>query len=137
MTKEERQTKWKAWLIVLAALLDDIVVLALVFLVMWWFDVKMPLWVIITTGIVLGAFVFLVHRAVVPSLRRRKVTGAEGMIGMKGRVTAALKPSGTVLIRGEYWRAKSIEGNIETGDTVEVTGIKRLNLEVRKTEHEY
>jgi membrane-bound serine protease (ClpP class) len=136
MTKEDRTTKLRAWLIVLAALLDDIVVLALIFLILWWFNIKIPVWVIIIIGLILGTIVFIAHRAVVPSLRRRKVTGGEGMIGMTGRVTAALKPSGTVLIKDEYWRAKSIEGNIEIDDEVEVTGIKGLNLEVRKKGHE-
>ena len=132
MDKTGQPTKLKAWLIVLVVLLDDIAVLAVVVLALWLFDVKMPLPVIIATGVILGIIVFLVHRAVVPSLRRRKVTGAAGMVGLTAKATEPLKPAGTIKINGEYWKARATESDINAGDDVEVVGIKGLNLEVRK-----
>ena len=132
MDKKSDSSSLKAWLIVLIALLDDVVALALVFVVLWFFRVKVPLSVIIVIGLVLGTFIFIVHRAIVPSLRRRKVTGAEGMVGLMGEVVKSLKPDGVIRVGGEYWQAKSLEGDIEAGEDVEVIDIDRLSLEVRR-----
>jgi membrane-bound serine protease (ClpP class) len=132
MAEKGEISKLKAWLIVLAALLDDVAALVLIFVILWFFDVKLPLSAIIAIGLVLGTFIFIVHRAVVPSLRRKKVTGAEGMIGLTGEVVQSLKPKGVVKIKGEYWKAESNEGEIDVGGDVEVVGIKSLSLEVRR-----
>lgn len=132
MAKNGEISKLKAWLIVLAALLDDVAALALIFVILWFFDVKLPLSAIIAFGLVFGTFIFIVHRAVIPSLRRKKVTGAEGMVGLTGEVTQPLTPKGVVKIKGEYWKAKTIEGEIGIGEDVEVVGIKGLGLEVRR-----
>lgn len=122
----------KAWLIVLIALLDDVAALVLVFLVLWYFKIAVPLSLMIVIGLVLGTFIFVVHRAIVPSLRRKKVTGAEGMIGLAGEVVESLKPNGVVRVDGEYWQAKSVDGDIETGEEVEILRMNRLNLEVKR-----
>jgi len=127
-------TKTKTWFIVLIALLDDIAALALVIIVLWAFDVEISVPVIIILILAVGAVIFLIHRAVVPSLQRRNLNGAEGMIGMIGEVTEPLKPTGTVKIKGEYWKAVCTEGDVDTGENVEVMRIKGLNLEVRKKE---
>ena len=132
MTMKGKSSDLKPWLIVVIALLDDVVALALVFVALWYFRVEIPIWVIIVIGVVLGTFIFIVHRAIVPSLRRRKVTGAEGMVGLTGEVVKSLKPDGVIRVGGEYWQAKSIEGDIEAGEDVEIIDIDRLNLEVRR-----
>ncbi len=132
MTGTDGPSTAKAWLIVLIALLDDVAALALVFIMLWVFDVKLSIVAMIVIGLVLGTLIFFLHRAIVPSLRRRKVTGSEGMIGMVGEVTEALKPKGCVKVNGEYWQAISVEGDIGIGEEVEVIEIKRLNLQVRR-----
>ena len=134
MNKKGEISVRKAWLIVLASLIDDVVVLALIFLGLWLFHVEITWWVILIVMVTIVVFIFVIHKAVVPAIRRRKLTGAEGMIGMTGKVTEPLKPVGTVKIKGEYWKAKSVEGEIKMGDDVEVLGIDGLNLEVRKKE---
>ena len=132
MTKKGEKATIKDWLIVLIALLDEIVVLAIVFVVLWYFKVEIPLWAIIAIGLVLGTFAFITHRAIVPSLRRKKVTGAEGMIGLEGEVVESLMPTGVIRVGGEYWQAKSLDGHIETGEDVEILGLNRLKLEVKR-----
>jgi membrane-bound serine protease (ClpP class) len=42
-----------------------------------------------------------------------------------------LAPSGTVLVRGEYWTAES-DVPVEPGERVEVTGVDGLVLRVRR-----
>jgi len=132
MNKKGEISALKAWLIVVASLLDDAAVLALLFLGLWFFHVKITWTIILVVALAVVAFFFVMHKAVAPSLRRRKVTSAEGMIGLMGEVMEPLKPEGTVKIKGEYWTARSVEGDIGVGDAVEVTGINGLNLEVKK-----
>ena len=132
MAKKGGQSDIKAWLIVLVALLDDVAVLALVFLVLWYFKIEISLSAIIVIGLVLGAFAFITHRALVPSLRRKKVTGAEGMIGLTGEVVVSLTPKGVIKVSGEHWQAKCLDEDIEAGEEVEIVRIDRLKLEVRR-----
>jgi len=134
MTKKSEPSEMKSWLIVLIALLDDVAALALVLAVLWFFDIEISLLGMIVIGLVFGTFGFIVHRAIVPSLRRKKVTGAEGMVGLAGEVTQSLAPKGVIKIEGEYWKAESVEGEVGAGEEVEVLGIKGLNLEVRRRE---
>jgi membrane-bound ClpP family serine protease len=132
MADRHEVSNLKAWLIVLVALLDDVVVLALVYLILWLFGVKIPLVAGIAAGLVLGTIIFFVHRAVVPSLRRCKVTGAEGMIGQTGCVIESLHPRGIIKVEDEYWKAIAMDGDIEAGGQVEVRGIAGLVLEVKR-----
>jgi membrane-bound serine protease (ClpP class) len=132
MVKKSEISVLKAWLIVLVSLLDDAVVLTLVFLGLWLFHVKITWTLILIIGLVMVIFIFIMHKAVVPSLRRKKVTGTEGMIGMVGKVTEPLSPKGTVKVKDEYWKARSVEGDIGIGEEVEVVGIAGLSLEVKR-----
>lgn len=132
MAKKGEISAMKAWLIVLASLIDDVAVLVLIFLGLWIFHVKITWWLILVIGLAMVVFVFIMHRAIVPGLRRRKMTGAEGMIGMSGMVTELLNPKGVVKVKDEYWSASSVDGDIGTGEEVEVVGINGLNLEVKR-----
>lgn len=120
------------WLIVLASLLDDAAVLAFVILALRFFKVEITLPIIIVIALLLIGFVFLMHRAIIPSLHSKKATGAEGMIGLEAKVIEALTPVGIIKVKGEYWTAKSVGGNIAVGEHVEVLGVKDLTLEVRR-----
>jgi membrane-bound ClpP family serine protease len=129
-------SRLKGWLIVLASLLDDIAITVLIFLGLWFFHVRITWTIVLIVVLVMVAFVFIMHRAIIPSLRRRKVTGGEGMIGMVGTVTEPCRPKGTIKIKDEYWKAVSTGGDIGVGEVIEVVGIHGLNLEVRKKSHE-
>lgn len=132
MVGKGEMSRRKAWLLVLASLLDDAAVLALIVLGLWFFHVKITWVLVLIICLGMGGFVFLMHRAVIPSLRRKQSTGSEGMIGMAGTVTEELKPEGMVQVKGEYWRARSVEGNIGAGEEIEVVAIAGLRLEVRR-----
>ena len=122
---------FKAWLIVLASLLDDAALLALIFLALRFFHVKITWPIILATGLAVVIFFIIMHKAMVPALRRRQISGAGGMIGLTGKVTQALKPQGVVKIKDEYWKAKSID-DMDIDEDVEVVGIKGLILEVKR-----
>jgi len=121
----------KDWLIILVLLLDEAVVVALVFLVLWVLGIEIPLPIIIVMALLLGAFVFVIHKAVIPSFRKKRITGSEGMIGLKGEVIEPLTPVGVVQVGGEYWKAKSIGENIAVGEEVEILALDGLKLMVR------
>ena len=130
-TKNSGMSTKKAWLIILVSLIDDVIILVLVGLAVWYFKVSLPLWVWIIIGLALGGFIFVRTWVVLPSLRRKKVTGSEGMIGLECETVERLAPFGTVRVEGEYWKAKSLDGDVSAGETVEITGMTRLILEVK------
>jgi len=132
MQKKNETSLLKAWLIVVASLIDEAALLALVFLGLWYFHVRITWTIILVIALVMLFFFFIMHKAVIPSLRRRKVAASDAMIGLTGRVTEPLDPKGMVEMKGEYWQAGTIEGKIEIGTTVEVIGIHGLMLEVRE-----
>jgi membrane-bound serine protease (ClpP class) len=66
------------------------------------------------------------------AMRRRPVTGSEGMIGLVGMAKTALAPRGQVAVRGELWEAMSDEP-VEAGAMVEVTAVEGLTLRVKST----
>ena len=132
MADKNKKSGMNPWLVVAIALADDVAVVALVFIILWAFDITLSVPALIVLVVVGGTLVFIVHRAIVPSLRRRQVTGSGGMIGQYGEVTEALKPGGTVLVKGEYWQAKSMSGDIHVGEKVEIVDINRLVLKVKR-----
>jgi len=54
------------------------------------------------------------------------------MIGLVGEVIEPLTPSGVIRIEGEYWKARSVEGNISTEQEVEILDLKQHVLEVKR-----
>ncbi len=122
----------KAWLLALASLIDDILLLVILFVVLKIFHVKITWEIILAVVVVVVVFFFVIHKAIVPGLRRRKVTGAEALLGETGVVTQALNPQGMIKIQDEYWKAKSVEGTINEGEQVEVLGISGLIMEVKR-----
>ena len=124
----ERKTGLVAWV----AMLDDVVVIGVVFLVLWAFGVRLSAWDIVLIAIALAAAVLLLHHYVVPALRRRTVTGAEAMVGETAVVTDPLDPEGTVTFGGELWRARCAGEDLPVGTTVEIVAVHRLTLEVKR-----
>jgi membrane-bound serine protease (ClpP class) len=68
-------------------------------------------------------------------LRRYRIsTGAEGMVGEVGVIADPCRPEGTVRLRGEIWRARC-PGGAAPGETVKVTAVDGLTLEVEPQAH--
>jgi membrane-bound ClpP family serine protease len=132
--EESMKSTVKDWLKILLLLLDEAAAFVLVLLVLWFFHIRIPLWVAIVFALLLGAFVFIVHKVVVPSFHAKQVTGSEGMIGLEGEVIESLTPHGVVHIGGEYWKAKSVDGEIPAGENVEILGLNKLVLKVKHRE---
>jgi membrane-bound serine protease (ClpP class) len=89
-------------------------------------------------GVVVGvtAFAIFVLGAIIRGQRRRKATGAEGMIGEKAIAKTPLNPTGTALAQGELWTATSEGGNVAPGEEVVITKVEGLKLWVTKKSKE-
>jgi membrane-bound serine protease (ClpP class) len=74
-------------------------------------------------------FVFVIG-AGLRAQRRKVVTGAAGLVGMRGVAVGRLGPAGTVRIGDELWNATS-SATVEVGGEVEVTNVEGLTLRVR------
>jgi membrane-bound ClpP family serine protease len=64
----------------------------------------------------------------------RVKTGKEALIGAKGITTTDLKPKGEVRVMGEFWEATAKDGEIATGQPVEVVGMDGMFLLVKPAE---
>ena len=122
----------KDWLKVLVLLLDEAAVVGLVLLVLRVLKIDIPLPIAIVTAVLLGAVVFAIHKAVIPTFHKKQVTGAEGLIGLEGEVIEPLTPVGVVRTGGEYWKAKSVGENVAVGEEVEILGLDGLKLMVKR-----
>jgi len=80
-----------------------------------------------TTAIVSAVFIFVISMVVI-SMKRKPVSGREGMLGAVGEARTALSPEGNVFVMGEIWRAKAVVASIPSGSAVKVTGIYGLKL---------
>jgi len=96
------------------------------------FDIQVPFWVLMAVMtfwavFAVADFIFVTH-----ILRRQTIVGLPTMEGSKGKVRSPLSPEGQVMIKGELWGAKSIEGDINIGEVVTVVGQDGLQLVVRR-----
>jgi len=66
---------------------------------------------------------------VIRARRNKVVTGAEGMLGLPAIAVNELNPSGTILVRGEYWSARA-SARVPASEPVRITGIDGLTLRV-------
>jgi membrane-bound serine protease (ClpP class) len=79
-----------------------------------------------------AAFAVFVVGAIIRGQRRRKATGAEGMIGKTAIAKTPLDPTGTVSTHGELWTAASEGGKVVPGEEVIITKVEELKLWVTK-----
>jgi membrane protein implicated in regulation of membrane protease activity len=66
----------------------------------------------------------------VRSRRWKPVTGAEAMVGVRGKVVSSCEPQGQAQIKGQLWTVVCTEG-ARRGDTVAVERVEGNRLYVR------
>jgi membrane-bound ClpP family serine protease len=64
----------------------------------------------------------------------RVKTGKEALIGAAGTVTTNLNPKGEVRVLGEFWEATVKDGELASGQTIEVIGMDGMLLVVKPAE---
>jgi membrane-bound serine protease (ClpP class) len=94
---------------------------------------ELELFLVIVAGIVAGLYF---RWMIGPIMHRGKLTGPEAIIGKTGTAVTDLKPDGEVRVGGIVWRAKSISGDIQKGESVKVESLEDLVLNVEKADRE-
>ena len=85
--------------------------------------------------VILGIVAGLYLRWVIGPIRQRsKLTGPEALVGKIGKAVTDLKPDGEVRVGGVIWRATSVSGDIQKGESVKVRSMKNLALTVEKVD---
>lgn len=92
---------------------------------------RIGLGVALPVVLAVAVIVAFLLRLVLASHRRPVTTGIEGLVGERGVVRTPLDPRGKVALHGELWDAVS-DVTIPAGDEVEVTGVERMLLHVRR-----
>jgi membrane-bound serine protease (ClpP class) len=87
--------------------------------------------IIFTAVATLASFVLAISYLVYRSQKSKPTLGLEGMLGKIGDVRTKLNPAGKVFVQGELWNAEA-DGEIDTGEKVEIVGCQGLNLKVRR-----
>jgi len=124
------KTTLKDWLKILVLLLDEVVVIVAIVFVLNYLGVRIPLPIMIIGGLFIAILVFVIHIKVIPSFHWKQVTGREAMIGQEGQVVQSLKPVGTIVVKGEIWKAESVGEYVEVGRSVTIVEMKGLKLRV-------
>ena len=93
---------------------------------------RISLSVILTVAVVTVLFFAVVVSAGYRALRRKPVTGREGLVGERGvAVTDLPSREGRIFVHGEYWAAEADE-RIEKGAPVVVDRVDGLRLRVHR-----
>lgn len=87
--------------------------------------------IFITVGTMTALFVFVMSKGLLIQ-RKRPVTGVSGMVGAIGSAHTDIDPDGKVVVKGEYWDARSLEGAIHAGERVFVERLEGRRLLVRR-----
>ncbi len=96
------------------------------------FDIYLPVWVLVAVMAFWAVFAITSFILVTRVLRRQALVGLPTMVGTRGKVSSPISPEGQVMIKGELWTARSIDGDINTGEAVTVVGQDSLQLIVRR-----
>ncbi|MBI1920441.1 MAG: nodulation protein NfeD [Geobacter sp.] len=86
--------------------------------------------IVITVAATVIFFLFAVTKAL-KAYRKKPATGAEGLVGERGKADTDIAPEGKVFVRGEYWEAWSDEP-ISAGEKIEVVAVEGMRVKVRK-----
>jgi membrane-bound ClpP family serine protease len=122
----------RAIIAIITTLLDEALV---IFILLWAlpeFGIDVPMPVIVAVVIIYAIFCVFLYIYGTRVLRQHPVIGLTDMTGMKGEASTDLLPEGWVKIKGEIWRAASLNGDIKNGTEILVIDQKGLKLIVKQ-----
>jgi membrane-bound serine protease (ClpP class) len=94
-------------------------------------ELRVNPWKLLPAVLVMAVGTTLLVRMVVQAQRRRAVTGAEGLVGLRATAESDLDPEGWVIVQGERWKAVA-EERVARGEPLQVVSMEGLRLRVRK-----
>ncbi len=83
-------------------------------------DLAVSLEYILPLVMLVGGFMLFVAKSAYRALHRQATTGAEGLIGQRGRAISTFTSKGKIFVNGEVWDAAADSGIIEKDAEVEV-----------------
>jgi membrane-bound serine protease (ClpP class) len=93
---------------------------------------RISLSIIVPAVLITTLFFTVTFRLAYKALKRRPVTGSEGLVGLEGKAIEDItKEGGMVSLHGELWSAVSDE-EIEKGKGIVVVAVSGLKLRVKK-----
>ncbi len=119
-------------LTIIISLVDEAIIILVLFFVLSRFGIEMPLWLIITLVLIFSIITYVVYQA----LKKTPLLGFDNMIGKSGATVSQIARKGTVKIGRELWAAEVDGDNIEVGEEVTVIGQTGLKLTVIKKSQE-
>jgi len=93
---------------------------------------RISLAIIVPAALITALFFTLTFRLAYKALKRKPVTGSEGLVGLEGKAVEPITTeSGMVSLHGELWSAVS-DDDIEKGKGIVVIAVSGLKLKVKK-----
>jgi membrane-bound serine protease (ClpP class) len=92
--------------------------------------ISIPL--VIGVGLINGAFFAFIVGKALQAQRIPLAMGAGTLVGKIGEARTDLNPAGTVYVASELWTAEAQDGNISTGQRVQVIGVDGVKLLVKR-----
>jgi len=93
---------------------------------------RISLAIIVPAALITALFFTLTFRLAYKALKRKPVTGSEGLVGLEGKAVEPITTDGgMVSLHGELWSAFS-DNDIEKGKGIVVIAVSGLKLKVKK-----
>ncbi len=121
---------------IITTLLDDILILLLLFVGLPYFGVHLPLSLIIGIALLWVGFAVFLYLVGGKVLKKKPIPGFTDMVNTRGTVAHMLAPNGMVKIDGELWIAKSNGETIKKGERIIVIKQNNMELIVRRENEE-
>ena len=99
-------------LTIIISLVDEAIIILVLFFVLSRFGIEMPIWLIITLVLIFSAITYVLYR----TLKKNPLLGFDNMIGKSGLAISKITREGTIKIGRELWAAKAEQDNIEKGE---------------------
>jgi membrane-bound ClpP family serine protease len=128
----QKMTTARLILAIISTTLEEVAIVVIWRWLLPEFGIELPFSVLVGIMIVWAAFSVTLFVITTRILKKQTVVGLPTMVGSRGKVASSLAPEGLVRIKGELWGATSAEGDIDTGEEVEVLGEDGLKLIVRR-----
>ena len=118
-------------LAVVASLLEQMALVAVVLWLLPRAGISIPLWALILMMIALGIYNYTSYRLGKKALTKKPMISPD--IGSRGRAATLISPTGYVRVNGELWRASS-SATIDAGEEIIVVGINGMKLLISSIE---
>jgi membrane-bound serine protease (ClpP class) len=94
-------------------------------------ELRVPVLAILPIAAAVAGIVSFLTYLVIKSIRKKVVTGNQGLMGLEAVVTVALAPEGKVFVEGEIWNATA-DDKIKKDEKVVIEKVDGMLLHVRR-----